>query len=341
MSNFPTEYLTPPKKIRRKMPNSPNESASELDIYLEDIQKRGNTRKEILTPPKIVRRKKPESPTLLSGNVRPKTVERKIPKFTNVTDSGSDISLDNTPKRDGTGKENLLTPRKMKGKKMDPVVHKNFGAGTSKDGTLEKDGYQTPKKVERKIRKFSNVTDSESDISSDDTRKKNLPNLQKMKGNKMESLEESYDSDMQLFEEFLKFKEYKKKTSQSKGEKSKISSSEKVERKKNKLVELVAESDVFIDRFKLQLITKKNLKKPGQMARELFKAILGEEKLATMVPVKKVKGRELIAEDVYEAIYVFVNQKVARGRELELEFQGIVGSMCCTIRDAIKKKKSQ
>ncbi|KAH0535109.1 hypothetical protein KQX54_013613 [Cotesia glomerata] len=104
MSNFSTEYLTAPKKLRRKMPNSPNVTDSELDIYLEDIQKRGSTRKGNITPPKIVRKKKPESPTLLSGNVRPKKVERKILKFPNVTDSESDISLDNTPKRDGTRK---------------------------------------------------------------------------------------------------------------------------------------------------------------------------------------------------------------------------------------------
>lgn len=68
-------------------------------------------------------------------------------------------------------------------------------------------------------------------------------------------------------------------------------------------IELVDNSKIFINRFKLELITRKNVKNPAQMTRSLYKEIIGDEKLATMVPVKKVKNRILIPETTYDTFF--------------------------------------
>ncbi|KAH0539847.1 hypothetical protein KQX54_009063 [Cotesia glomerata] len=105
-------------------------------------------------------------------------------------------------------------------------------------------------------------------------------------------------------------------------------------------VELIEGSKIKVNRFRLEWITGKYKKNVGQMTRHLFKLIIGEEELAKMVPLKSVKGRLLIPEDIAETIFAYVNENVAPGHEIDLdEFHGIVRSLCCSIREKFKPPK--
>ncbi|CAG5073516.1 Protein of unknown function [Cotesia congregata] len=84
-------------------------------------------------------------------------------------------------------------------------------------------------------------------------------------------------------------------------------------------------SNIMVSEYRLLMITKCNTKKAGQMIRDLFRLVLGEEKLSRMVPLKQKEGRELIPEDISEAIFQYVNANVSKGHEVNVdEFQNIV-----------------
>ncbi|KAH0548881.1 hypothetical protein KQX54_003806 [Cotesia glomerata] len=83
----------------------------------------------------------------------------------------------------------------------------------------------------------------------------------------------------------------------------------------------------------------KDEKKAGQMARELLRLIIGEENLAEMVPQKEKEGRKLIPQKISNAILSYVNAHVIGGHQLEIdEFQSIMRSLCCSVRNKYKKK---
>ncbi|KAH0534646.1 hypothetical protein KQX54_006161 [Cotesia glomerata] len=83
----------------------------------------------------------------------------------------------------------------------------------------------------------------------------------------------------------------------------------------------------------------KDEKKAGQMARQLLRLIIGEENLAEMVPQKEKEGRKLIPQKISNAILSYVNAHVIGGHQLEIdEFQSIMRSLCCSVRNKYKKK---
>ncbi|KAH0558561.1 hypothetical protein KQX54_000335, partial [Cotesia glomerata] len=176
---------TLPEKIRKKeMPNSPNATDSEPDIYLDDTRNRNGTRKA----PKIMREKRLNAAVSKNvdasnskdatqdkvENLTPlKKVKRKMPKSRNMTDFESDYYLDNTSKRDYTRKKILSAPKIVREKRLNTAISKNVDASNSKDATPKKDENLTPlKKVKRKMPKSPRMTDSDPDNYLDDTPKR-------------------------------------------------------------------------------------------------------------------------------------------------------------------------
>ncbi|XP_044587738.1 protein starmaker-like [Cotesia glomerata] len=142
--------------------------------------------------------------------------------------------------------------------------------------------------------------------------------------------------DLKLFKQFL---ELRKASVQSPMQvASSTNKQEKVTDNKDER-ELIKGSEIMVDRYKLRLLTKNYQKKAGQMARQLLRLIIGEENLAEMVPQKEKEGRKLIPQKISNAILSYVNAHVIGGHQLEIdEFQSIMRSLCCSVRNKYKKK---
>ncbi|KAH0547232.1 hypothetical protein KQX54_017785 [Cotesia glomerata] len=154
----------------------------------------------------------------------------------------------------------------------------NKRRGTAADKNSDRDPITS--QGSKKMRREKSSSSNDSDIDSSD-----------------KSLDKSENSsESKLFRKFLKWQ----KNLESK--ESKIKKHRKEKKLKPKEVELIEESNIFVNRFKLDTITELNKKNPREMTRQLFKLIIGTDELAKMTITQK-KGREKMPDKYVEAVY--------------------------------------